>query len=246
MALDLASFDSIQEFAKNFLAKDLQLHILVCNAAAMSDKFEQTQNGFELMFGVGQLGHFLLASLLIDKIVASVPSRIVVLTSTASMVASTNYDKIPAKKASEWGKMQAYSDTKLANGIWAVEMARRLQGTGVVVSAVHPGVIGTDLSNRMMGSVFLTLVAAIRKTVPQGAATTCFAAAHPSLENGPSGKYYEDCHVAKGVSAYYSQKHGRKLWSLCERLTNTTFLPQNEAVTDAATTTETASVRATM
>lgn len=278
--LDLASFASIRAFASTFLSKKIPLNILVNNASAMATKYGQTEDGLEIMFGVGQVGHFLLTGLLIDKMIQSadecgIPSRVVILTSTAAMTGSRDVVKHPITKSSDFSKLGIYSELKLANGLFAMELQRRLDrlcgytadddkqkekqklnsksSSGatssaphdnettapasnssrwsskrqIIVAAVHPGIVETELSNRMMPSWFFKLVAFTKKTVPQGAATTCFVACHPSLEAESSGgKYWEDSAPAKPTSLMNSKSLAQKLWIRCSQLTQCSVLPQ--------------------
>jgi NAD(P)-dependent dehydrogenase (short-subunit alcohol dehydrogenase family) len=230
--LDLASFASIRQFATDFLNKGLPLHILVNNACPMVQKFEVTEDGHEMMYGAGMLGPFLLTSLLIDKLKESAPSRVIVLSSSAAQIGSKDVVKYPIKEESKWGKMRVYSETKFANAVFAFEMARRLQGTGVVVAAVHPGIIETELSHSMMPSIFFALVAAFKKTVPQGAATTVFCATHAALvlpDGGSGGGFFEDSNLSKSPSAAAtSEKLGKRLWAQLEAVCGISFLPLME------------------
>lgn len=273
--LDLGSFASIRSFVRIFLEKRLPLNILVNNASAMSTKYSETEEGFESMFGVGQLGHFLLTSLLYPTLYASAESsgfasRIVILTSTAAMTGSRDVIKQPIQNASKFSKLGIYSELKLANGLFAMELERRMaqyeemassslsnaeslnvteslivtestsnsvepsspsaDGSSVLkrkvlVGAVHPGIVQTQLSNAMMPGWFFKLVSFTKKTVPQGAATACFVACHPSVDENSSGKYWEDCAPAKATSLMYSKSLASKLWINCEKLTKSSFLP---------------------
>lgn len=279
--LDLASFASIRAFAKEFLSKKIPLNILVNNASAMASKYGETEDGLEIMFGVGQVGHFLLTGLLIDKMIqtaeqSGIPSRVVVLTSTAAMTGSRDVIKHPISEASKFSKLGIYSELKLANGLFAMELQRRIDRLGelgeiktesesketigvsketqdpkdsstsssssskvssstpaspqhrkIIVAAVHPGIVETELSGKMMPSWFFKLVAFTKKTVPQGAATSSFVACHPSLEEkNEGGKYWEDSAPAKATSLMYSKSLAQKLWVRCEKLTHCSFLPQ--------------------
>jgi NAD(P)-dependent dehydrogenase (short-subunit alcohol dehydrogenase family) len=229
MTLDLASFESIRQFAKDFLAKDIPLHVLVNNACPMVDSFVTTTDGHEMMYGAGHLGPFLLTSLLIDKIKASGVSRIVTLTSTAMITGSKSVADYPLTDPSKFGKLKVYSETKLANALFAMELSRRLAtvAPNVLSVCVHPGIVETNLSNSMMPGIFFTLVAAFKKNERQGAATTCFAATHHSIV---SGTYYEDSDVAKATSLAYSEKLAKQVWTQCERVIGISFLSNAEHV----------------
>lgn len=225
MVLDLASFDSIRAFVEAFLQKDLPLHILVNNACPVADSFQTTADGHELIYGAGHLGPFLLTSLLLDKIKQSAPSRIINMSSTAMITGSKAVAHYPVTTASKWGALKVYCETKLANALFTMELARRLQNTdpNVIVACLHPGIIQTNLSKFQMPRIFFALTSLFQKTIPQGAATTCFTATHPSVI---SGGYYEDSNEAKATSLAYSKKLAKEMWSHCENVIGISFLPQ--------------------
>ena len=232
MKLDLGSFDSIRAFASSFLAlPNTPLHILINNACGASDAYQTTADGHELIYGVGQLGHFLLTSLLMDKLKASAPSRIVILTSTATTISSSKgVVAMPVTDASKWSKMFVYAETKLANALFAMELARRSDATqaGVKILAVHPGVIETPLGHTLMPGFFFKLVALTKKTMEQGAATTCFAAAHPGVDNMRNGQYLADCTPSKTSKLAYSEKLAKKVWDKCKAICGEAPFPDTE------------------
>ena len=143
MALDLGELDSVRRFARAFLDKYDRLDALVNNAGLVSFSLRRTVDGFERMFGVNHLGHFLLTELLLDRLQASAPSRIVILSSLAHTGRAghrptINFDDLGYEKR-QFAGMRAYGESKLANVLHARELAMRLDGTGVAVFSVHPG-----------------------------------------------------------------------------------------------------------
>ena len=233
MKLDLASFASIRAFCAAFeaLPGSPALNILVNNACTVSDKFQQTEDGYELMYGVGQIGHFLLTSLLMPKLEAGsvddssghtpFTSRIVILTSTVTVISSKDgVLNMPFKSASKYSMMSAYAETKLANALFAQELARRSDARGgkVRALAVHPGVIETDLSHNMMPKFFFKLVAITKKNTKQGAATSTLAAAHPYIDSLPNGQYFEDCTPKKSSNLVYSKRLAKRVWDNCKAI----------------------------
>jgi NAD(P)-dependent dehydrogenase (short-subunit alcohol dehydrogenase family) len=147
--LDLGSLASVRAFAAAFLSKHDRLDGLVNNAGVMNTPEGRTADGFETQFGTNHLGHFLLTELLLDRLKASAPSRIVCVSSVAHVARNgrggeihledLNYEKRP------YNGVEAYSQSKLANVLHSLDLARRLQGTGVTAVSVHPGWIRSNL-----------------------------------------------------------------------------------------------------
>jgi NAD(P)-dependent dehydrogenase (short-subunit alcohol dehydrogenase family) len=137
LKLDLTSMDSIREFAKNFQEIESRLHILVCNAGIMAVEKGKTKDGFEMQIGVNHLGHFLLTNLLLDLLKMSSPSRIVVVSSSLHKTGKINKEDLMSEKS--YGRWSAYGQSKLANVLFAKELAKKLDGTGVTVNSLHPG-----------------------------------------------------------------------------------------------------------
>ena len=149
MALDLASLASIRRFAEAFLAKYDRLDGLVNNAGVMYLPKGKTEDGFETQFGINYLGHFLLTELLLDILKASAPARIVCVSSVAhagmrGVYGEIDFDDLHFDKR-EYDPGQAYANSKLANVLHALDLARRLEGTGVSAFSVHPGWIRSNL-----------------------------------------------------------------------------------------------------
>jgi retinol dehydrogenase-13 len=149
MALDLGSFASIRSFAGAYLARHDRLDVLVNNAGlAPAGMRWETAEGFEAAFGVNHLGHFLLTELLLDRVVASAPSRVVVVASGAYRAARNGLCFHDLQHRDEFHSFQVYGESKLANIYFARELARRVDGTGVTVNALNPGYVATGLGRR--------------------------------------------------------------------------------------------------
>lgn len=137
LQLDLASLDSVREFAKRFHELESQLHILINNAGVMAMPRATTKDGFEMQLGTNHLGHFLLTNLMVDILKASAPSRVVVVSSILHRIGTIKKDDLNSEK-SYW-KWTVYGQSKLANVLFARELSKRLQGTGVTANSLHPG-----------------------------------------------------------------------------------------------------------
>ncbi|KAK7378558.1 hypothetical protein VNO80_04002 [Phaseolus coccineus] len=227
MKLDLCSLNSVTSFVDNFIALDLPLNILINNAGVMFCPFKLSEDGIEMQFATNHLGHFLLTNLLLEKMkqtaqATGIEGRIINLSSIAHNYTyrkGIRFNKINERKG--YGKKKAYGQSKLANILHTNELSHRLQEEGVNITAnsVHPGVIMTPLmrhSSYLMH--FLKIFTFyIWKNVPQGAATTCYVALHPSVK-GVTGKYFEDCNQRK-PSAHAKKKHlAKKLWDFSNEL----------------------------
>lgn len=194
LQLDLASIESIREFSQKFHSIESQLHILINNAGVMACPKGFTKDGFEMQLGTNHLGHFLLTNLLLDLIKASSPSRIVVVSSEGHRLSDINKNDLMFEKF--YSKYKAYGQSKLANILFAKELAKRLEGTGVAVNSLHPGVVKTELGRHMNATLRKYIVEPLFtpffKTPWEGAQTQIRLAVDPELEN-VTGKYFSDC-----------------------------------------------------
>lgn len=147
--LDLASLASVRSFAETFLANYDRLDGLVNNAGVMYSPEGRTEDGFETQIGINYLGHFLLTELLLDTLKASAPARIICVSSVAHAGMRGYYGEIDFEDLNfdnkEYSAYQAYANAKLAIVLQALDLSRRLEGTGVSAFSVHPGWIRSNL-----------------------------------------------------------------------------------------------------
>lgn len=236
LEIDLGSIASVRRAAAEMLTRGGPLHGLVLNAGVMATPEGRTVDGFETQFGVDHLGHFLLADLLTELLVASAPSRVVVLSSAGHRMGDLDLDDVGFEHR-PYDPLEAYGAAKTANVLHAVELDRRHRDSGVRAFAVHPGGIHTELGRYMDGEVrgrlgSMMASGGVRwKSVEQGAATSVWAAVHPDLD-GRGGVYLEDCGLAPvvpdgsdlgvndpGVLARaVDPERGRALWEVSARL----------------------------
>lgn len=231
--LDLSSLASVRSFADGFLADHDRIDVLINNAGVMACPYGTTEDGFELQFGTNHLGHFLLATSLAPALVGGAPSRVIALSSAGHRRADVDLDD-PGFERTPYEEWAAYGRAKTANVLFAVEFDRRFADQGVRALAVHPGLIATELGRHLTEETLATLAASMSsrgevtwKTIPQGAATSVWAATSPDLDE-VGGRYLEDCHVADinsdpdsrgGVMAYaVDPDRAAGLWSLSESL----------------------------
>lgn len=190
MICDLGSLDSIREFVTTFKAKYKKLDVLINNAGVVTISRETTKNGFEKMFGVNHLGHFLLTNLLLDEIKASEQGRIVVLSSGAYKVGKIHFENLRLIKG--FNVFKGYAQSKLANILFTTELSRRLEGTDVTVNAVHPGAVSTNLGvsrDTGFGKMIHTILRPFFQSPVEGAETALFLATSSKVEQ-ISGRYF--------------------------------------------------------
>lgn len=215
---DLASQESIREFVTNFKKEQNQLHILVNNAGVMRCPPMKTKEGIELQLGVNHMGHFLLTLLLVDLLKKSAPSRIINVSSIAHFRGRISKEDLNSEKNYDDGG--AYAQSKLANILFSNELARRLEGTGVTVNSVHPGIVETEITRHMSffnssfsGLILKPILRLFLKNPAQGAQTTLYAALSPELEK-VTGKYFANCEESKTSQEAQDESLARWLWAV--------------------------------
>jgi NAD(P)-dependent dehydrogenase (short-subunit alcohol dehydrogenase family) len=233
MPLDLASVASIRAFARALLARHERIHLLVNNAGVMATPLGRTSDGFEMQMGTNHLGHFLLTTLLLDRLRASAPARVVVVASSAHRRGSregvlATLDGDPHYQQRRYRPFVAYGDSKLANILFARGLARRLAGSGVLAVSLHPGVIATNLSQHLGlgGKLYRVLGPLFLKSVEQGAATSVFAATAPELTEAHAGLYLADCNEAQPTPPALDPELAESAWVLSEKALSTVRPPQ--------------------
>lgn len=240
MRLDLTSLDSVRAFARQYLEGHKTLNLLINNAGVMCTPLGRTSDGFETQFGTNHLGHFLLTNLLSPALVAADSARIVNLSSAGHRLSDIDFDD-PNFEHRAYDPWVAYGQSKTANILCALSLDTRLRDHDVRAFSVHPGGIRTDLGRYMTSDDIAVMMARMKesddgsgrggfqwKTIPQGAATSVWAATSPTL-NGLGGLYCEDCSVAGPVTNESGTSAGcqpyaldadsaARLWVLSERL----------------------------
>jgi NAD(P)-dependent dehydrogenase (short-subunit alcohol dehydrogenase family) len=194
VALDLGSLASVRRAAHDILERAERIDALINNAGVAGQR-GLTSDGFELHFGVNHLGHFLLTELLLDRLRASAPSRIAIVSSKQHHQArGIDFDAVRRKTPSITG-MREYAVSKLANILHGRELARRLEGTGVTTYSLHPGVVASDAWRRMPQPI-RGLIKLFMVSTEEGAATSLYCATSPDAAD-QSGLYYDNCAARK-------------------------------------------------
>ena len=215
---DFARLADIRRLAQELDARLPRLDVLINNAGMMSAVRATSAEGYDLTFAVNHLAPFLLTNLLLPKLKHSSPARIVVVASTAHRGARLDFDDLMNAKVS--GLLPAYSRSKLANILFMRALARRLDGTGVTVNALHPGLVQSHIfqDSRLL-RVVLGLVGRFFMLTPaQGARTSVYLATSPEVA-GASGGYYERCRLIDPSPAAQDELDGERLWRESARLT---------------------------
>ncbi len=211
LQLDLADLGAVRASAAAFLERDEPLHVLINNAGVGGQR-GITKDGFEIQFGVNHLGHFLFTELLLHRIRASAPARIVVVSSQAHYQARRiDYDAVRTSTPGVTG-LREYAVSKLCNVLHAQELARRLAGTGVTTYSLHPGAIASDIWRRIPYP--FRLLTRLMKSVEQGAETSLYCATAPEIAD-ISGRYYDNSRE-KTASAVATPELAAELWKRSE------------------------------
>ncbi|XP_075707042.1 retinol dehydrogenase 14 [Rhinoderma darwinii] len=218
--LDLSSLKSVRRFCQEVLREEPALDVLINNAGVFQCPYMKTEDGFEMQFGVNHLGHFLLTHLLLGLMKSSAPSRIVVVSSKLYKYGEINFDDLNSERS--YSRSFAYSRSKLANILFTRELARRLEGTGVTVNVLHPGIVRTNLGRHinipvLVKPLFNVVSWAFFKSPVEGAQTSVFLASSPEVE-GVSGKYFGDCKEEDLLPKAMDDLVARKLWDISEVL----------------------------
>lgn len=243
LVCDLASLASIRAAGEEARGRFSHIDVLINNAGVMACPLGRTADGFETQFGTNHLGHFALTRELMPLLVKGSRQRIVNLSSRGHHIAPVDIDD-PNFETRAYDPWIAYGSSKTANVLFAVGLEQRFGGKGIHAYALHPGGIHTNLGRHMSEADMAALRERIRKnaersgetpqpfkTIPQGAATTCWVATEEEIE-GRGGLYAEDCHVAKiddqsatgGVRSYALDKNNAdRLWAISEELTGAKF-----------------------
>jgi retinol dehydrogenase-12 len=215
LALDLADLSSVRACADAFLARGEPLHVLVNNAGVAGVR-GLTRQGFELMFGVNHLGHFLLTQLLLDRLTSSAPARVVTVASDAHYQARGIDWEVLRRPARGITGLGEYAGSKLCNVLFSQELARRTAGTGVTTYALHPGVVASDIWRRVPWPV-RPLVTRRMLSVDAGAATSLYCATSPTVAS-ESGLFYDKC-APRPASRVATPELATELWKRSEAWT---------------------------
>jgi NAD(P)-dependent dehydrogenase (short-subunit alcohol dehydrogenase family) len=213
---DFASLEAIRGLAETLLSRHSALQVLVNNAGLAAPKRTRSADGIELTFAVNHLAPFLLTNLLLDRLKASAPSRVVTVASEAHHGMRLDFDDLDGWN--DWTTLRAYGRSKLCNILFTKELDRRLRGTGVVATCLHPGVVGTAIGER--GGVLEIIWRCLKPfmTSPEkGASTSIFLASAPEAA-ALGGEYVVKHRPALVDPSALDGDLARRLWIASARL----------------------------
>jgi len=222
VACELSDPASVRACVETVKTMGAPLDMIVANAGIMALPKLNQAHGYELQFFTNHIGHFILVTGLLDQLTDD--ARVVMLSSAAHQMAPVGgiqFDNLSGERG--YKGWVAYGQSKIANLLFAKELARRFAGTKKTANAIHPGVIATNLgrhlgmSNLVSSLVWGTANALFLKTIPQGAATQCYVAANPKAAT-ISGEYWADCNVAKARAEADDPALAAKLWEVSEKI----------------------------
>lgn len=225
MALDLCSLQSVRDFAKELIATGLPIHVLMLNAGCFPLSRRITQDGFEETFQANYLGHYLLARLLEDKVAASAPSRIVIVSSYMHTMGKVHFPKSDARKGyladedESYSAAAAYAQAKLCEILMGKTLHDRLHSKNVAVFSVHPGGVATSIYPKWTAPITKLFMA----TPAQGASVQVHAALFPPLQSHGyeyfhPGSFGASPHAVKLARHASDDAVAKRLWDESERL----------------------------
>ncbi|MBO0682917.1 MAG: SDR family oxidoreductase [Candidatus Dormibacteraeota bacterium] len=219
LVADLASQASVRALAAEALERYPKLEVLVNNAGAVHARRQLTADGVEMTWAVNHLAPFLLTNLLLDRLRESAPARIVTTSSDAHAGARGGipFDDLSGERSWAARGFRRYGESKLANILFTVELARRLEGTGVTANCFHPGFVasGFNHNNGALMRVGMNLARPFQRTPEKGAETLVWLVDSPELE-GQSGGYFADRKRLTPSAAGRDAEAARRLWEVSE------------------------------
>ena len=214
---DFASLAALRRLAETLLARHERIDVLVNNAGLISPRFQLSEDGYELTFAVNHLAPFLLTNLLLDRLRASTPARIVTVASQAHRGARLDVNELTRPR--DWTPLSAYNRSKACNILFTRALARRLDAKEITATCLHPGVVATQIGDRAgaLASLGWRLAKPFLIGPEKGAATSLFLAtvADPTPFHGA---YVIGNRIAEPDTAARDDRLGEQLWTESARL----------------------------
>jgi NAD(P)-dependent dehydrogenase (short-subunit alcohol dehydrogenase family) len=214
---DLASLAQVRGLAERLAGLE-RIDVLINNAGLVLRERRVTPDGFEHAFALNHLAPFLLTNLLLPKLTASAPARVVTVTSDAHSAARLDLDDPNLEHG--WDSWRSYANSKLANILFTRELARRLDGTGVTANCAHPGVVRTGFGReaRPLLKIGITIARPFMLSPERGADTIVYLASSPDVAD-QTGGYYVKRQRREPSPAARDDAAARKLWEISEQMT---------------------------
>ncbi len=215
-ALDLANLKSVRESAASYLETGEKIDVLI-NNAGLAGHQGLTSDGFEITFGTNHLGHFLFTLLLLDRLREAAPSRIVMVASRSHYAAKGIDFEAVRKPTRTTTGLHEYEVSKLANVLFAAELGRRLEGSGVTTYSLNPGRIASDIWRRIPWPV-RPIMLLFMKSNEEGAETSLYCATNEELSKH-TGLYYEESKERRASKQALDLQLAQTLWrESCEMI----------------------------
>lgn len=218
---DLSSIEQIRRAADEFRGRYERLDVLLNNAGAIFPKYQESADGLEMTFALNHISYFLLTHLLLDNLKQTAQrqgeARIINVSSSAHRGAQFN----GPDESSAYSSTRSYGKSKLANVLFTYDLARRLEGTGVTVNAVHPGLVDTGFGSEFkgfLGWLIRIIQMTIARSPEKGAETLVYLASSPEVR-GIDAKYWKDKKQVESSKASFDAAQQRRLWELSEKVT---------------------------
>jgi retinol dehydrogenase 14 len=222
---DMSSQTEVRQLAGEVLAAYPRLDVLLNNVGGFWAHRHATADGLEHTFALNHLAPFLLTSLLLDRLIASAPARVVTVSSGAQSMGKIDFDNLMGEQ--KYSGQAAYNQSKLANVMFTYELARRLEGTGVTATALHPGVTSTGFGAEDMARGWGRLIAVMRpfmKSPARGAETSVYLASSPDAE-GVTGRYFANRKAKQSHKSSYDTATTARLWQVSADLVGVPVAP---------------------
>jgi NAD(P)-dependent dehydrogenase (short-subunit alcohol dehydrogenase family) len=221
VVFDLADLASVRQGAAEILDQAPRVDVLVNNAGLVLTERAETVDGYEATFAINHLGPFLLTNLLLERMTASAPSRVVNVASTAHAAARKGIPFDDLQSARHYRGMRVYGQSKLANILFTLELARRLEGTGVTANSLQPGTVrtgyGGDGDARGLLGFGIRIASPFFLSPAKGARTSVYLASSPEVE-GVSGRYFVKCKPRQPRRWAQDAAEAQRLWQVSEEL----------------------------
>jgi NAD(P)-dependent dehydrogenase (short-subunit alcohol dehydrogenase family) len=218
MVADLSMQVQVRQLASEVQRRFAHLDLLINNAGALFGQRQLTAEGLEMTFALNHLAYFLLTNLLLDRLKASASARIVNVSSEAHRGARLNFADLQGQH--RYRGWRAYAQSKLANVLFTYELARRLEGTGIVANALHPGFVATNFgrNNRGLTSMLWRILQLAAISPEQGAQTIIYLASSVEVKD-VTGRYFVKNKAVRSSEASYERAAAERLWQVSAELT---------------------------